>query len=73
MAKININIPCVIEVPDYHQFESVKEILCSFLDGKIKVSEISDEDGYLAVVYVGKKPNNSIIKKLRTNIKRINF
>ncbi len=68
MNKIELELPFIISVRDYHVFEFLEELYQKmFKTKKIKIKEIfsGEFNGYRAVVYFGKMPTTQDIKKLR--------
>lgn len=69
--KIEVKIPRVMIVNDYHEVTAIKEYLREVLGNQIKVKEIlggdykeSQYDGYGALIYVGKRPSRKEIIRL---------
>ena len=66
--KMEVNLPKVLWVSDYHEISAIREYLAEFIDfpGGIKATEIElgDMSGYYGLFYVGKRPSKEEIDKL---------
>lgn len=56
MTRINVNLPSLVFVKDYHEFRDIRIQASRFIDG-LEVEEIGWENGsYVGVAYVNKRP-----------------
>jgi len=68
---LEVNVPSLVECPDYHDFDSMQSNFSKF-NKKLKVVELDLDDYgheftgiYVGLVYLaGKKPNKSQIKRM---------
>ena len=64
--EVMVNVPRVIEVNDYHEFDEMERIL-RHLSKKIRVAEIGwDEDrgAYIGLIHVNTSAHKKLIKEL---------
>lgn len=70
--KMNVTLPFILFVRDYHEFYGLDEMLSFVLNKKIKYYELGEDDdvyGYPAVFYTGKRPSKKEIESLIDNKK----
>ena len=70
MPKMKVNLPCRIEVNNYHEFDDFQDKLRNVIPG-VKVKEVGfnyDED-YVGVVYVGRF-RDPTVQKIVKEIKK---
>lgn len=60
---IPLKIPCIVSVPDYHEFISINSVVKQ-LNTKLKCAEVGFCGRYLGVIYYGKKPTKAQIREL---------
>jgi hypothetical protein len=68
--NIEANLPCLVFAPDYHYFREYDEVVKK-INPRLKCKEIgfSIGVGYVAVVYFGKMPSKTELKKLLMKVK----
>ena len=67
---MKIDLPTIVEVSDYHEFEDIVDILCQF-GVAVRYEEQSCEDCYKAIFYEkGNKKSLQKFKKSQSNRKR---
>lgn len=62
--KVDINLPCRIEVTDYYEFSYIQETLRKVIPG-IKVIEIGFTGNYQGVAYLGRKRDVKVQRLIR--------
>lgn len=64
MMDVSLKIPRLITVTDYHEFFNIEDILREF-NPRLRCKEIGhDGFDYVGVVYIGRKPNKTMIREL---------
>jgi hypothetical protein len=67
--KLNINLPMIVEVDDYHEFPPMQDLLRKLLGSKLKVKEVGCYGVYYGIVYYNKQ--DEAYKKLEGEIKKL--
>ena len=72
MSKVTVTLPRLVCVTDYHEFDQISDTINDLLDKRVvRVKEIgfARGDGYVGVVYTGRRPNAAQLKELCTKHK----
>ena len=64
---MKIDLPTIIEVYDYHEFEDIVDVLCQF-GVDVRYEEQSSENYYKAIFY--EKGNKKSLQRFKKNLEK---